>query len=175
MLEARNFVPNLDEAKRALKENNADYKGEYFIKDIIFKSKDSSKTLSDEFLRLRLVPQNIWGEKGVILAIKNTELKEVGKNSVIPFKMQFDTEKEARDYIAANLADKFEYDFEFDRTGWQYFIGTQGVDLEDIEGCYSIEVKSETEEGLKKLVNMFNMKDVIVGPSVVAVKSILNK
>ena len=36
MLEARNFVPNLDEAKRALKENNADYKGEYFIKDIIF-------------------------------------------------------------------------------------------------------------------------------------------
>jgi hypothetical protein len=175
MLEARNFVSDLDNARRILAEQKAEYKGEYLIHDIIFRSKDSRRTLNDDFLRLRLVPKNIWEDKGVILAIKNTELKSVGKNSVIPLKLQFDTETEARDYYTKNLADKYTYDFEFNRKGWQYFIGTEGVDLEDIEGHRSIEVKSETEEGLKKLTELFGMKNIIKGPSVVAVKTILNR
>ncbi len=175
MLEARNFVSDLDAARKVLNEHKAEFKGEYVIHDIIFRSKDKKKTLTDEFLRLRLVPKNIWPDKAVILAIKNTELKSVGKNSVIPLKMQFDKEQEARDYFSENLADQFEYAFEFKRKGWQYFIGTEGVDLEDIEGHCSIEVKSETEEGLKRLTELFGMRNIIVGPSVVAVKTILNR
>lgn len=176
MLEARGFVKELDSARKILKEKEADYKGEYLIRDIIYKSKDPNLSLTDVFLRLRMVPVNIWEDKEFIVAVKKTDLKEIGKNSIIPTKEQFDTEEEARNFINNNLLDKFEYDYEFERKGWQYFIGEEGVDLEEVEGGhYTIEVKSETEEGLKKLVDMFNIEDVIVCPSVVAVKEILSK
>jgi hypothetical protein len=175
MLEARNFVKSLDEAKKILSANNAVYKGEYKIHDIIYFSKDSQKTFADEFLRLRLVLKNIWDEKEVVVAIKNTEVKEIGKNSNIPLKKYFDTEGEAKGYIENNLLDKFIYSYEFDRMGWQYDLGDDQVDLEDIEGFLSIEVKSETEEGLKRLVNLFNMENILKGPSVVPIKELLKR
>ena len=176
MLEARGFTKELDIAKQILKDKNAEYKGEYFIHDVIYKSKNPDLSLIDVFLRLRMVPTNIWEDKNFVVAVKKTDLKEIGKNSIIPIKEQFDSEKDARDFIDNNLIDDFEYDFEFDRKGWQYFIGEEGIDLEEVEGGhYTIEVKSKTEEGLKKLVELFNIKDVIKGPSVVKIKEILNR
>ena len=175
MLEARSFVENFDRAREVLNSLNADFKGEYVIHDVIFESKDPNKTLIDEFLRLRMVPKNIWNDKAFIVAIKNTELKETGKNSVIPIKMQFDSEAEARTYIEENFLDKFQYSFEFTRTGWQYYAGKYFVDLEDIEGYLSIEAKAETEQDLKDLVTMLDMRDIIKGPSVLAVRELLKK
>lgn len=175
MLEARTFVKNFDKAKEILKSHNAIFKGEYFIHDVIYASKDPGKTLVDEFLRLRMIPKNIWEEKDFVVAIKNTELKSIGKNSIIPFRKEFDFEEEARKFIKENLLDRFQYSYEFDRTGWQYFIGQDGVDLEDIEGHFSIEIKSKTEEGLQKLAQLFDIRDPIKGPSVVAIKELLNK
>jgi len=68
-------------------------------------------------------------------------------------------------------------DFEFWRIGWQYFLPDGDVvDLEIIEDKYpSIELKSETDDGLRALLNKFNIKeeDVITGPSVFAVRGIL--
>ena len=175
MLEARAFIKNFDNAKEILKERGAIYKGEYKIHDVIFASKDPRKTLADEFLRLRLVLKNIWDEKEVIVAIKHTELKEIGKNSVVPFKKEFTSDKEARRYIDENLLDAFRYVYEFGRTGWQYDLGNDQVDLEDIEGHCSIEIKSATEDGLHKLASIFQMKDILQAPSVVAVKEILKR
>ncbi|MEK7148170.1 MAG: hypothetical protein AAB758_02630 [Patescibacteria group bacterium] len=175
MLEARSFVENFDKAKKILEDIKAVYKGEYIIHDIVFSSTDKSKTLTDELLRLRVISKNIWNEKNVILVIKNTEVKEVGKSYTVPLKMQFDTEAEARKYIDENLLDKFEYCYEFGRTGWQYDIGEDQLDLEDIEGLLSIEAKSKTEDGLKKLVKLFEIEDVIKGPSVIKVKELLKR
>lgn len=175
MLEARSFVESFDKAKEVLASLHADFKGEYVIHDVIFASKDANKTLIDEFLRLRMVPKNIWDDKAFIVVIKNTELKEVGKNSIVPIKKQFDFEADARQYIEENFLDKFEYSFEFTRTGWQYYAGKYFVDLEDIEGHLSIEAKAETEQDLKDLVELLNMRDVIKGPSVLAVKGLLKK
>ncbi len=175
MFDARIFTSTLKDAEEILKRENAAYKGEYSIKDIIYKSKDPEQGLDKVFLRLRLVPNNIWNEKPVIVAIKNTELKTVGKQSIIPLKKEFDTEAEARKYIEENYLDQFEFVFEFERIGWQYFIGEDGIDLEDIEGHYSIEFKSKTEEGLQKLLRLFGIKneEVIKGPSVVAIWDLL--
>ncbi|HEY0908205.1 MAG TPA: hypothetical protein VGE35_02540 [Candidatus Paceibacterota bacterium] len=177
MKDARIFLNSLDEARKILAEHGAVSKGYYEIHDIIYAPKDASKTIADEFLRLRLVPVNIWNEKAVVLAIKNTKSNVVGKESVIPLKLQFDQESEARAYIEANLADKYAFDYEFSRIGWQYFMPNgDGVDLEDIEGHRSIEFKSPTQEGLEKILDIFGVKreDVIKSASVVAVKEMLS-
>ena len=71
------------------------------------------------------------------------------------------------------MLDKYMYDFEFNRTGSQYELGEDGVDLENIEGNYSIEVKSKSEDGIRKLLKLLGITEVIKGPTVVAVKELL--
>lgn len=175
MFDARTFPGTLDDVKKILVDKGASYKGEYEIHDFIFSSKDSGQPLDKVFLRLRLIPVNIWNEKKVIVSIKSTEIKEIGKQSVIPLKEEFETESDARDFILKNYSDKFVFDFEFHRKGWQYDLGEDQVDLEVIEAYYSIEFKSKTEQGLKDLLDSFNVqpKEVICGPSVVVIRDIL--
>ena len=137
-----------------------------------------SVPLIDEFLRLRVIPENIWDEKQVILALKQTHIREVGKRSEVPFKLQFDDKSEAELYYEQNLKDKFVRAFAFSRVGWQYFLRNGDVvDLEIVERDFpTIEFKSETDEGIQKLLARFdiNSEDVITGPSVVAVKEKLS-
>ncbi len=177
MIEARVFVDSLDSAKNLLKQENAELKGKYKIHDTIYRNVDKSIPLIEEFLRLRVVPENIWNEKKVILALKQTELRKVGKNSHIPIKLQYDERKEAEEYYDRNLKDRYVKDFDFWRIGWQYFLPNGDVvDLEVIENNYhSIELKSDTDGGMEKLLDKFNIKeeDVISGPSVVAVRDLL--
>ena len=175
MLDARIFPTSLESAKKILVEKGAVFKGEYEIHDIIFSSKNPDEDLNKVYLRLRLVPVNIWSEKSVIVSVKNTELKEVGKESTIPIKQQFDTESEAREFIENNYNNNFEFAFEFNRIGWQYNLNEDQIDLENIEGHYSIEFKSKTENSLKNLLGVFNInsEEVIKGPSVIAVRDIL--
>ncbi len=174
MIDARNFVDSLDTARNILIREGAVFKGEYDIHDSIYRLKDMSVGIEKTFLRFRIVPVNIWNEKSYIVSIKHTELKEVGKESIIPVKVQFDTEEEARTFVQEKYSDVFEFDFEFSRKGWQYDLGEDQVDLEDIQGHYSIEFKSKTEKGLNALLTKFNAQNLIVGPSVVAVRDMLS-
>lgn len=176
MLEARAFLPEIELAKKILEEKGALFKGEYICRDIIFESTDHNINLEDKFLRLRINEKNIWDEKNVIVSIKQTKKKEIGKESIIPLRKEFDTEKEGRGYITKNFTNEFTESFEFTRTGWQYDLGEDQVDLErvaNLENCYTIEIKSKTEEGLKRLQKMFNLKTLIQGPTVVAIKELL--
>ena len=56
-------------------------------------------------------------------------------------------------------------------------MGVDQVDLEDIEGNFSIEFKSPTENGLKKLLQKFQVElsEVIQGPSVIAIQDIIQR
>ncbi len=173
MFDARTFPQTLETARAVLESEGAVLKGDYEIKNKIYKHK--TEALEKVFLRLRTIPKNIWNDKPVIVSIKNTEVKQVGKQSIISFKKEFDTEKEAEDFIAENYANDFTFDFEFGCIGWQYFLGDDGVDLEMIEGNPSIEFKSKTQQGLQNLLTQFGVKgeEVIKGPSVVAVRRLL--
>jgi hypothetical protein len=177
MFDARTFPATLKDAEKILAREKAVFKGDYVITDKIYISTNHEQTLDKVYLRLRLISKNIWSEKPVIVVIKNTELKEVGKKSVIPLKREFDTVASATEFIEKNYAGQFEFSFEFDRNGRQYFLGEDGVDLEDIEGHVSIEFKSTTEKGLRQLISLFNVKEseVIKGPSVVAIRDLLKK
>jgi len=177
MIEARVFIDSLESAKTILRHEDAELKGKYKIHDTIYRSVDKEVSLIDEFLRLRVIPENIWNDKEVILALKQTKLHDIGKRSTIPMKLQFDERKEAELYYQQHLRSEYVKDFEFWRIGWQYFLPNGDVvDLEIIEDLYpSIELKSETDEGIQALLRKFAIqrRDIITGPSVVAVRDIL--
>ncbi len=178
MLEARAFVSEIETARKILEERNPLFKGEYICRDIIFASTNPDIRLEDKFLRLRINEKNIWNEKDVVVAIKETKKKEIGKESLIPLRKEFDTKEEAQNYIRENFINEFKESFEFTRTGWQYDLGEDQIDLEkveNLENCYTIEIKSKTEEGLKKLKEVFRLKDLIQGPTVVTIKELLRK
>jgi len=178
MIEARTFTDSLDSARTILHTQKATNKGSYRIIDEIFHCSDPLVSLADEFLRLREVPENIWEDKAVVLAVKKTRLQTIGKYSDIPLKIQFDKRKDAEAYYNKHLAAQYVHDFSFSRIGWQYVMNNGDVvDLEIIEDNYpSIEFKSETDESVEKLLSLFGIssKNVITGPSVVAVKELLN-
>lgn len=177
MIEARIFTNSLDEAKTILTAQKAISKGSYRIIDEIFQSTDPSIPLIEEFLRLRELPENIWDDKAVVLAIKTTELQAVGKNSDVPLKLQFDKREDAEAYYAQHLSNDYATAFSFSRIGWQYIMPNGDVvDLELIDNKYpSIEFKSQTSDGIEKLLSLFGIsnEEVITGPSVVAVKELL--
>ncbi|MDN5274469.1 MAG: hypothetical protein JWP06_370 [Candidatus Saccharibacteria bacterium] len=177
MIEARIFTDSLDEAKTILTAQKAINKGRYKIIDEIFQSTDPSIPLIEEFLRLRVLPENIWDDKAVVLAIKTTELQAVGKNSDVPLRLQFDKKDDAETYYTQHLSNDYTTAFSFSRIGWQYIMPNGNVvDLEIIDDKYpSIEFKSQTSDGIEKLLSLFGIsnEEVITGPSVVAVKELL--
>ncbi len=177
MIEARAFVLELDSARAILNVLNAEYKGHYRIHDTIFKNIITKNSLSNEFLRLRHIPENIWQDKPVILAIKKTTPRDIGKVSDIPTKLQFDTTAAAKSYYNSKLSDTYAEDFAFWREGWQYFLPNGDVvDLEIVEDKFAtIELKSETDYGISLLIKRFKIpkSQIIIGPSVVAVRKLI--
>lgn len=177
MIEARAFVDSLHPARKVLANERAEFKGYYEIDDAIYRSIDDTVPLSDEFLRLRVLPVNIWPDKDVVLAVKRTNLHAIGKHSDIPTKLQFDSREEAERYVHQHFSHDYVFDYSFFRVGWQFRMpNSDVVDLETIEDRYhTIELKSETDEGIAALLAKFAIKDsdVIKGPSVVAVKQLL--
>lgn len=174
MIEARIFTDEIDTARLTLEKLGAVSQGRYVIDDEVYRNRDKSISLVDEFLRIRSIPENIWDEKPFIVALKQTELRMVGKESRIPLKKQFDTKAEADAYFRLNLESDYIFDYAFSRVGWQYFLPNGDVvDLEILEDTHpSIEFKSTTDQGIEKLLGLFAVasNQVISGPSVIAFK-----
>lgn len=178
MIEARTFVSEIDTVRNILEENGAVFKGEYVLTDKIYASYNPPKGLDDEFLRLRVYHKNIWPQKDVIVAVKVHDQKEIGVDAAVPLKQQFDTKEEAEKFIEENLLSQYKYEYEFTRTGWQYALGEDEIDLErvdDLKDFYTVEFKSDTVEGLRKLEILLELKDVIRGPIASHMKDLLLK
>jgi len=178
MIEARTFVLEIDTIKKLLEDNDAVLKGEYVITDKIYSSYNPPKGLDDEFLRVRTHLKDIWNNPNVLVAVKIHEQKEIGVDTVVPLKKGFETEEEALAFVNENLLNQYNYEYEFNRTGWQYSLGEDEVDLErvdDLENFYTIEFKSSTIDGLKRLETLLELKNVIRGPIASHMKELLNK
>jgi hypothetical protein len=178
MIEARSFVREIESARKILEENEAVFKGQYVLRDKIYSSYNPVKGLDDEFFRVRIYTKNIWADANVMVAIKKHIQYEIGVDTEVPLKKGFETEDEAQKFVQENLLDRYKYEYEFTRTGWQYDIGEDQVDLErvdDLEGFYTIEFKSSTVEGLKKLETLLKLNNVITGPIAAHMKEMLVK
>lgn len=176
MIEARTFVTEIDSTRKILEENNAIFKGEYVLSDKVYSSYNPVKLLNDEFLRLRTYHKNIWPQKDIIVAVKIHDQKEIGVDAEVPLKKEFDTIEDAETFIEENLLNQYKYEYEFTRTGWQYSLGEDEIDLErvdDLQDFYTVEFKSNTIEGLKRLESLLELKDVIRGPIAFHMKELL--
>ncbi len=176
MIEARSFVSEIETTRQILEENGAILKGEYLQEDRIYSSYNPPKDLDDEFLRLRIYHKNIWPQKDVIVAVKIHDQKEIGVDTEVPLKKQFDSVEEAEKFIEENLLGQYKYEYTFTRTGWQYSLGEDEIDLErvdDLKDFYTVEFKSDTVEGLRKLESLLKLRDVIEGPIASHMKEIL--
>ena len=178
MIEARSFVAEIETIRKILEENGAVLKGEYLQEDRIYSSYNPPKDLDDEFLRLRIYHKNIWPQQDVIVAVKIHDQKEIGVDTEKKKKKGFDSVEEAENFVKENLLDKYKYEYTFTRTGWQYALGEDEIDLErvdDLQEFYTVEFKSETVEGLRKLETLLQLKDVIRGPIASHMKELLEK
>lgn len=178
MIEARTFVSEIDTVKHILEDQGAIYKGEYVLTDKIYSSYNPPKELDDEFLRVRTYHKDIWSNPPVLVAVKIHNQKEIGVDTVVPLKKGFETEEEALVFVNENLLNQYKYEYEFNRTGWQYSLGEDEIDLErvdDLKDFYTVEFKSNTVEGLKKLESLLELKDVIRGPIASHMKKLIEK
>jgi adenylate cyclase class IV len=178
MIEARTFVSEIDTLRSRLEENGAVFKGEYVLRDKIYSSYNPPKGLDDEFLRVRTHLKDIWGNPKVLVAVKIHKQKEIGVDTEVPLKKGFQTEEEAIKFVDENLLDHYKYEYEFSCTGWQYALGEDEIDLErvdDLTDFYTVEFKSETVEGLKKLESLLGLTDVIRGPIASHMKALIEQ
>ena len=176
MIEARTFVSEVETTRKILEDNGAVFKGEYVLNDKIYSSYNPPKGLDDEFLRVRTHHKDIWNNPYALVAVKVHEQKEIGVDTVVPLKKGFETEEEALKFVTENLIDRYRYEYEFNRTGWQYTFGEDEVDLErvdDLQNFYTVEFKSSSVEGLKRLESLLQLKDVIRGPIAAHMKEII--
>src|SRR3990167_7481771 len=120
MIEGRATISGIEDTRKQVEQFGAIFKGEYIFKDVIFIPKKDDFNLSDDFLRMRIYSKTNWPTKNIVLVRKQTEFKSTGKIDKIILKEEFDTEKEAVNFVETNLSSEFERRFEFSRIGWQY-------------------------------------------------------
>jgi len=161
MIEARAIIENIEKTKEKVEELGAEFKNDYAFKDIIFVPKKEDFNLSDDFVRVRVYSLTYWKTKNVVLVRKKTEFKEKDKIDKIILREEFDTKKEAFDFISKNLAE-FEKGFDYSRKGWEYHLDNKRIFIEDIEGYKpSIEIEAKDEKELEDLFDKIGIIEIV--------------
>lgn len=159
MIEGRAIISDIEDARVKVERFGAIFKGEYAFRDVIFVPMKAHFRLSDDVLRMRVFSRSNSPSPNVVLVRKQTEFSALGKTDNVILKNEFDTEKEALDFVQNNLSAEFTRDFEFSRVGWQYQLENQRIFIEDIMGFPPmIEFEAETEDQLKSL---FEKNDIL--------------
>lgn len=159
MIEGRAVIQNINKTRKKLEELGAIFKSYYVFKDIVFVPKKENYNLNDSFLRIRVHVKSNWPTKKVVLIRKKAEFKKIGKIDKIVLKKEFDTEKEATDFISEELSNEFKHGFEYSREGWEYYLMGKRIFLENIEHFQpSIEIEAESE---KEILDMFSKIGII--------------
>ncbi len=163
MIEARGIIKNIKETRKKIEELGGKLLGNYKFKDVVF-SEDENHELSKDFLRLRSYSKTNWPTKDFVLVRKKTEFGKVGKRSNKILKKEFDDEKSSIEYIKKNFPG-FKKIVEYSREGWQYQLGKNRIFIENIkEYKPSIEIESENEKELKRILNEVNVLEVLKEP-----------
>ncbi len=159
MIEGRGIIESVEIARQKVEGLGGVFKSNYAFKDIIFVPRKETYNLTDDFLRVRVLSKNNWNTKNVILVRKKTEFQKIGKIDKVALRKEFDTEKEALNFIEKELGKDFDFGFEFSRQGWQYQLGKNRVFIEDIEKYRpSLEIEADNEQELKDLFTKLQVK-----------------
>ncbi|MDP3685491.1 MAG: CYTH domain-containing protein [bacterium] len=152
MIEGRAIISDIQETRNKLEALEAVFRGNYVFRDIIFVPKKKTYNLNDDFLRVRIQIKSHWSNKKIILVRKQTEFGKVGKVNNVMLRREFDSEKEAVDFVEAELGSQFARSFEYTREGWQYNLEGSRIFVEAIAGFRpSVEIEADSEDDIRSL------------------------
>lgn len=115
--------------------------------------------MSKEFIRLRIYKANNWPTKNIILVHKITDWKEESKIDNIVLRKEFNSVKEANNFIKTHFQDKLKRSFEYFREGWEYHLSKKRTFFEDIKDFKpTVEIEAENR---KELNDIFQKLKVI--------------
>jgi len=153
MIEGRWIIKDIKETKKKIEELRGTHKSKYSFTDMVFSQKDNKLDLSKEFIRLRVYKLNEWNTKNIVLTHKITKWKGNFKKDKIILKKEFDTIKEALDFIDKHYKGKVKKFFEYFRKGEQFQINNSRLFVENIKGFKpSIEIEAKSEKEINYLI-----------------------
>jgi len=161
-MELRVIVDDLERVKSVVESLGGKFRNYYSFKDIIFVQNKRNYNLNEDFLRVRVIYKGSWPSKPIVLTRKKTSWKDVGKVSNKVIDKQFDSEKEAFDFIKNHFGSNFVRGFDYSRKGWRYIFGKSEIFIEDIEGQDpTVEVESKNKVEMDFLLDKIGVIKVI--------------
>ncbi|MDE5630415.1 MAG: hypothetical protein K2I70_02330 [Bacilli bacterium] len=91
---------------------------------------------------------------------KRAEVVNGVKEDKFLIREEFDTEKEALEYVEENFKDTFDYQFKLEKSGEEYQNDDLRIWVEDIKDMgMSIEFGSESQEKIEDAIKLFDVQE----------------
>ena len=134
-------------------------KAEFAFYDLIYLNKNGN-SITEDTLKIRVYQKNEWNSKSVLVIRKTAPVINGVKEDKVLLREEFDTEKEALDFVNSNLSEDYEYKFKLEKDGIQYSNSTLSVWIENIEDVgISIEFGSTNSGTIEEAISLFNVKE----------------
>lgn len=158
MLYARVIV-NKENIDPIIEKLNLIKKSKFAFYDLIYQNKNGT-SITEDTLKVRVYQKNEWKTKDVLLIRKTAPMINGSKEDKVLLKKEFDTEKEAIDFINMSFINTYEYKFKLKKSGIEYFNESLRVWIEEIEDVgTSIEIGAENPEEIENTIQLFEIKE----------------
>lgn len=153
------IIVNKQNIDTAIEKLNLIKKSEFAFYDLIYQNKNGTNITKDT-LKVRVYQKNEWKTKDVLLIRKTAPIINGSKEDKVLLRKEFDTEKEAIDFINANFDNEYEYKFKLEKNGLEYSNDDLRVWVEEIKDIgISIEIGSENQEKIENAIQLFDIKE----------------
>lgn len=153
------IIVNKQNIDTAIEKLNLIKKSEFAFYDLIYQNKNGANIAKDT-LKVRVYQKNEWKTKDVLLIRKTAPIINGSKEDKVLLRKEFDTEKEAIDFINANFDNEYEYKFKLEKNGLEYSNDDLRVWVEEIKDIgISIEIGSENQEKIENAIQLFDIKE----------------
>lgn len=147
---------NFDEIIQKL---NLEKKTEFAFYDLIYLNKNGT-SITEDTLKIRVYQKNERNNKSVLVIQKTAPIINGVKEDKVLLREEFDTEKEAIDFVDKNLSNNYEYKFKLEKTGIEYGNENLRLWIENIKDIgTSIELGSTVQKTLEEAISLFKIKE----------------
>lgn len=153
------IIVNKENINTVIEKLNLIKKSEFAFYDLIYQNRNGTN-ITDDTLKVRVYQKNEWKTKDVLLIRKTAPMINGSKEDKVLLKKEFNTEKEAINFINENFANDYEYKFKLEKAGIEYSNDKLRVWVEEIKDMgTSIEIGSEDPQEIENTIQLFDVKE----------------
>lgn len=153
------IIVNKENINQIIEKLNLIKKSEFAFYDLIYQNKNGT-SITEDTLKVRVYQKNEWKTKDVLLIRKTAPMVNGNKEDRVLLKKEFDTEKEAIDFINTNFNNEYEYKFKLEKSGLEYSGDDLRVWIEEIKDIgTSIEIGSENSKKIESTIQLFDINE----------------